>query len=72
MVRADAREAGHYLSRERMAAAGDERTDFESAIAMLQPYVSSGRFKPFDGATELSPECARSLRGAIRRATRCM
>jgi ribosomal protein S18 len=55
-----------------MAAAGDERTDFESAIAMLQPYVSSGRFKPFDGATELSPECARSLRGAIRRATRCM
>jgi glyoxylase-like metal-dependent hydrolase (beta-lactamase superfamily II) len=55
VVRADVREAGHYLSREKMAAAGDEKPDFESAIAMLEPYVSSGRFKPFDGRTELMP-----------------
>jgi len=52
-VRADAREAGHYLSRAKQAAAGAEKADFESAVAMLDPYVRSGRFKPFDGSTEL-------------------
>ena len=29
--------------------------DVESAIAMLAPYVKSGRFRPFDGPTELVP-----------------
>ena len=52
-VRADTREAGHDLSRAKLAAAGDEKADFENAIAMLDPYVKSGRFKPFDGAIEL-------------------
>ena len=55
IVRADAREAGHYLSREKMAAHPDDREDFESAMAMLDPYVKSGRFRPFDGRTELIP-----------------
>lgn len=53
IVRADGREAGHYLSREKMAAASGDKEDFESAIAMLEPYVQSGRFRPFDGRSEL-------------------
>lgn len=55
VVRADVREAGHYLSREKMAASKGDAEDFESAMAMLDPYVKSGRFKPFDGRTELAP-----------------
>lgn len=59
IVRADAREAGHYLSHEKLAAAkggkDGDREDFESAVAMLEPYVKSGRFKTFDGRTELVP-----------------
>ena len=53
VVRADAREAGHYLSREKLAAAGPAKPDFETAIAALEPYVRSGRFKPFDGPADL-------------------
>ena len=55
IVRADVREAGHWLSREKMAAHPDDKEDFESAMAMLEPYVKKGRFKPFDGPTELIP-----------------
>jgi len=55
VVRADVHEAGHYLSREKMAASKGDAEDFESAMAMLDPYVKSGRFKPFDGRTELVP-----------------
>ena len=55
VVRADRREAAHYLSREKLAAAGAEKPDLENAIAMLDPYVQSGRFRPFDGAVELVP-----------------
>ncbi len=52
-VRADVREAGHYLSREKMAASPDDKEDFESAMVMLDPYVKRSRFKPFDGRAEL-------------------
>jgi glyoxylase-like metal-dependent hydrolase (beta-lactamase superfamily II) len=55
VVRAEAREADHYLSRGKMAASKGDAEDFESAMAMLDPYVKSGRFKPFDGRTELVP-----------------
>ena len=55
VVRADAREAAHYLSREKLAAAGPAKPDFESAIAALDPYVRSGRFRPFDGPADLIP-----------------
>ena len=55
IVRADVREAGYWLSREQLAAHPDDKEDFESAMAMLDPYVERGRFKPFDGATELIP-----------------
>jgi len=54
-VRAETREAGHYLSTEKMAASPNDKEDFESAMAMLAPYVKSGRFKTFDGSTELTP-----------------
>lgn len=54
VVRADAREAGHYLSREKMAAARDDKEDFQSAIDALAPYVDGGRFRPFDGRTALA------------------
>jgi glyoxylase-like metal-dependent hydrolase (beta-lactamase superfamily II) len=55
IVRAEVREAGHWLSREKMAAHPDDKEDFESAMAMLAPYVKSGRFRAFDGRTELIP-----------------
>lgn len=54
VVRADMHEAGHYLSREKLAAARGDKEDFESAIAMLEPYVQSGRFRPFDGRAALA------------------
>ena len=56
IVRADASEAAFYLSQSRMdAAPADEREDFESAMAVLKPYVATGKFKPFDGKAELTP-----------------
>ena len=55
-VRANVREAGHYLSQSRMdAAPADEREDYESAMAIFKPYVAAERFKPFHGATQLIP-----------------
>lgn len=55
-IRADVREADHYLNQSRMdAAPADEREDFESAMAIFKPYIAAKRFKPFDGATQLIP-----------------
>jgi glyoxylase-like metal-dependent hydrolase (beta-lactamase superfamily II) len=55
-VRADRHEADYWLSREKMnAAPQDARAGFERAMAVLNPYVEAGRFKPFDGDTELVP-----------------
>lgn len=55
-IRADVHEAGRYLSKAEMdAAPADEREDFESAMAIFRPYLASGQFKPFDGATQLIP-----------------
>lgn len=54
VVRADAREAGHYLSREKMAAAKYDKEDFQSAIDALAPYVDGGRFRTFEGPTALA------------------
>jgi glyoxylase-like metal-dependent hydrolase (beta-lactamase superfamily II) len=55
-VRADVREAGGYLSQAAMAAApADEREDYESAMASFKPYIAAGKFKPFDGETQLIP-----------------
>ena len=55
-IRADVHEAARYLSKAAMdAAPADEREDYESAMAIFKPYLASGKFKPFDGETQLIP-----------------
>jgi len=56
IVRAAQQEADFWLSKAHMdAAPQDRKSDFQSAMNMLNPYVSAGRFKPFNGDTELVP-----------------
>jgi glyoxylase-like metal-dependent hydrolase (beta-lactamase superfamily II) len=56
IVRADRRDAEFWLSKEAMDKAPKEAKEvFEAATAALNPYVAAGRFKPFDGDTELVP-----------------
>jgi glyoxylase-like metal-dependent hydrolase (beta-lactamase superfamily II) len=55
-VRANVREASHFLSQSQMdAAPADEREDYESAMAIFKPYIAAEKFKPFDGETQLIP-----------------
>jgi glyoxylase-like metal-dependent hydrolase (beta-lactamase superfamily II) len=55
-IRANSREADHYLSKSQMdAAPADEREDYESAMSIFKPYIAANKFKPFDGETELIP-----------------
>ncbi|MFO1313521.1 MAG: MBL fold metallo-hydrolase [Burkholderiales bacterium] len=56
IVRADQRDADFWLSQARMdAAPQDTRNAFKGARLSLDPYVAAGKFKPFDGPTELVP-----------------
>lgn len=56
IVRADTREGGFWLSKEKMdAAPADSKGFFQGAMASLNPYVAAGKLKPFDGETELVP-----------------
>jgi glyoxylase-like metal-dependent hydrolase (beta-lactamase superfamily II) len=56
IVRADKRDADFWLSQARMdAAKGDDKNAFKGAMVSLNPYVAAGKFKPFDGPTELAP-----------------
>jgi glyoxylase-like metal-dependent hydrolase (beta-lactamase superfamily II) len=56
IVRADKRDADHWLSQAKMdAAAKDAKPAFQGAMVSLNPYVAAGKFKPFDGPTELVP-----------------
>lgn len=56
IVRADTREGGFWLSKEKMdAAPADAKGFFQGAMASLNPYVAAGKLKPFDGETELVP-----------------
>ena len=56
VVRADKRDAEYWLSQASLDAAPKEaKDDFKGAMAMLNPYIAAGKFKPFDGATELVP-----------------
>jgi glyoxylase-like metal-dependent hydrolase (beta-lactamase superfamily II) len=56
VVRADKRDADYWLSQAKMDAAPDDMKDsFKGAMASINPYAAAGRFKPFDGATELVP-----------------
>jgi glyoxylase-like metal-dependent hydrolase (beta-lactamase superfamily II) len=55
-VRADRREADFWLAEANMNAAPEAARDgFKGAMASVNPYVAAGRFKAFDGATELVP-----------------
>jgi glyoxylase-like metal-dependent hydrolase (beta-lactamase superfamily II) len=56
IVRADTREGGFWLSQSNLdAAPADAKGFFQGAMASLNPYVASGKLKPFDGETELVP-----------------
>ena len=56
VVRADTREGGFWLNQANMDKAPTEgKGFFQGAMASLNPYVAAGKFKPFDGATELVP-----------------
>ena len=59
IVRADKRDADYWLSQANLDAAPDDAKDFfKGAMASINPYVAAGKFKPFDGATELVPGVA--------------
>jgi glyoxylase-like metal-dependent hydrolase (beta-lactamase superfamily II) len=55
-VRADKHDADYWLSQANMdAAPKDAKDSFKGSMAMIKPYVAAGKFKPFDGDTELVP-----------------
>jgi glyoxylase-like metal-dependent hydrolase (beta-lactamase superfamily II) len=55
-VRAARSDADFWLSQSNMDKAPEAlRGQFRGAIASMTPYLSAGRFKPFDGQGELSP-----------------
>ena len=55
-VHCDQRDADHWLSQAKMdAAPEDAKRSFRGAMASIKPYATAGRFKPFDGDTELTP-----------------
>jgi len=56
VVRADKRDADYWLSKENLEKADkDHKGFFQGAQAMLGPYVAAGKFKAFDGDTDLVP-----------------
>lgn len=56
VVRADKHDADYWLSQANMdKAPKDGKSFFQGAMASLNPYIAAGRFKPFDGNTELVP-----------------
>jgi glyoxylase-like metal-dependent hydrolase (beta-lactamase superfamily II) len=55
-VRADQHDADFWLSQANMdKAPADAKDFFKGAMTSLNPYVAAGKFKPFDGDTELVP-----------------
>jgi len=56
VVRADRRDADFWLSKANMDTAPKEaKPVFEGAMASINPYIAAGKFKPFDGNTDLVP-----------------
>jgi glyoxylase-like metal-dependent hydrolase (beta-lactamase superfamily II) len=56
VVRADRRDADFWLSKANMDTAPKEAKQvFEGAMASINPYIAAGKFKPFDGNTDLVP-----------------
>ncbi|WP_382321673.1 MBL fold metallo-hydrolase [Hydrogenophaga sp. UC242_53] len=55
-VHADQHDADFWLSQAQMEKApADAKGFFQGAMAALNPYISAGKFKPFNGNTELVP-----------------
>ncbi|TFW10270.1 MBL fold metallo-hydrolase [Oxalobacteraceae bacterium OM1] len=54
VVRADQHDADYWLSKANLEKAPD-KDSFKGAMMMFQPYVEAGRFKPFNGSTDLVP-----------------
>jgi glyoxylase-like metal-dependent hydrolase (beta-lactamase superfamily II) len=55
-VRADKHDADYWLSQKNLESApADGKGGFQGAIASLDPYVKAGKFKPFEGNTDLVP-----------------
>jgi glyoxylase-like metal-dependent hydrolase (beta-lactamase superfamily II) len=55
-VRADAKESGFWLDPAALDKAPEAMKDFfKGAQVSMKPYVDAGRFKPFEGDTELVP-----------------
>ncbi len=56
VVRAEKHDADFWLSQANLdAAPADSKGFFQGAMASLNPYVKAGKFKSFDGSTELIP-----------------
>ena len=56
IVRADKHDADFWLSQANLdKAPADAKGFFQGAMASLNPYVAAGKFKPFDGDSELVP-----------------
>ena len=56
VLRVDQKDADFWLSTAQMEKAPESgRNAFRGAMLMAKPYQASGRFKPFDGDTELVP-----------------
>ena len=56
IVRADKREADYWLSKENLEKADKgSKGGFLGAQSMLEPYVKAGKFKTFEGDTDLMP-----------------
>lgn len=56
IVRADKHESDYWLSEANMEKApADSKNSFKGAMASLTPYVKADKYKPFEGATELTP-----------------
>lgn len=56
VVRADKHDADFWLSQANLdKAPADAKGSFQGAMASLNPYVKAGKFKAFDGDTELVP-----------------
>jgi len=56
IVRADKKDADFWVSQAHLdAAAADDKGFYKDALAAIGPYIAAGKFKPFDGPTELVP-----------------
>ena len=56
VLRVDQKDADFWLSQTNLDNAPEQfKGSFRGAMAMTKPYIAAGRFKPFDGDTELVP-----------------